>query len=101
MKKTIAMMFAVMMLAGCSAPLTRIRYANPNATHEQFYDVSYQCEKKVEKVIDPKSNGYGEVIEGKVELDCDRFNACMQRYGFVKSPEGTFLTSKDLPLRCK
>jgi hypothetical protein len=82
------------LMAGCETQPTRIHYSNPTATYERFADVSYQCVKNVQKVITAKSGGYGEVIPEQVEVDCDRFNACMSKYGFTKSPDGEFLTQK-------
>jgi hypothetical protein len=88
-------------VAGCAAPETRVRYANPNANHDQFDDVSYQCQKNVRNVITAKKNGYGEVTPEQVDVDCDKFNTCMAKHGFTRSPDGEFLTSKDLQLKCK
>jgi hypothetical protein len=90
-------------MAGCATPTpTRIRYAHPTATHEQFYDASYQCvDKAISLVSKAQVTGYGEVSPEVTKVDCNQFNACMAKHGFTKSADGTFLTSKDLQLYCK
>jgi hypothetical protein len=90
-------------MVGCASPqITRLRYAHPTATHEQFYDASYQCVDKARSVTSKAQvTGYGEISPEVAKVDCNLFNACMEKHGFVKSPEGTFLTAKDLELYCK
>ncbi|HEY7986423.1 MAG TPA: hypothetical protein VIE17_05840 [Methylophilaceae bacterium] len=90
-------------MAGCAtAPAARIRYSNPTGGYEQFTDLSYKCGEFAKRVISKAQvNAYGEFAPEESVVDCGKFNTCMVKRGYTKSPEGEFLTPKGLPLDCK
>jgi hypothetical protein len=98
-----SILLMVVLMAGCAAaPSARIHYTHPTAGHERFGDVSYQCGQKARTVISKAQvTGYGETSPEVAAVDCDQFNACMEKQGFTRSPDGPFLTSKDLQLNCR
>jgi starvation-inducible outer membrane lipoprotein len=89
-----------MFMVGCMTTPAKMRYSHPTATYDQFTDASYQCVKNVGKVIGAKSNVYGEVIPEQVEVDCEKFSACMGKLGFTLSSDGEFRVPKDMELKC-
>ena len=100
MRLILILLMAVFM-AGCVTASKRIRYDHPTAGFEQFEEENYQCLRRTSSETTGKRNAYGEVISGGVTVDCDKYNACMEKKGYTRSSEGILLTSKDLQINCK
>lgn len=98
--KLIYISLSAIMLAGCLSN-QRLRYTHPDAGYEQFADVSYQCERAHSRITSKAVvNNYGEVSPEERTIDCNKFNACMAKKGFTKTPDGNFALGKDVKLNC-
>jgi hypothetical protein len=102
MRLYLVLLMAIFMSGCATAPAARIRYSQPTASYEQFTDLSYKCSEFAKRVISKAQvNAYGDFAPEVSEVDCNKFNACMMKRGFTRSPDGEFLTPKGLPLNCK
>jgi hypothetical protein len=95
-------LFLAVFMAGCAQPNVRLRYSHPTANRDRFDDVSYQCQQKSQKTVSKEAvTAYGVFSPEDSVVNCDKFNACMAKYGFEKSSDGMFVTAKDMVLDCK
>ncbi len=99
--KPIYLLLAAVLLAGCAHNSPRLRYSNPGAGYGEFADVSYQCERANSRIVAVAVvTTAGEISPEERAVDCEKFDACMKKKGFIRSSDGIFKLGKDVKMDC-
>jgi hypothetical protein len=101
-RTTILLALSTLVVYGCVAQRSLVRYTKPGATQDEFMKDRYEClQEAQQRESGAYVNSYGGAASSRVVASCGVWLSCLGARGYTVDPNGPLGAPPGMEVRCR